>query len=52
MCTGSPVVPAATLEEIEAEYGSNLKLLECNSQVAELLTILAASKLSQNGDDI
>jgi len=40
MCTGSPVVPAATLEEIEAEYGSNLKLLECNSQVAELLTIL------------
>ncbi|XP_017012377.2 uracil phosphoribosyltransferase homolog [Drosophila takahashii] len=34
------VVPAATSEEILAEYGSNLKLLECNSQVAELLTIL------------
>ncbi|EDW50616.1 uracil phosphoribosyltransferase homolog [Drosophila sechellia] len=33
-------VPAATSEEILAEYGSNLKLLECNSQVAELLTIL------------
>ncbi|XP_039230232.1 uracil phosphoribosyltransferase homolog [Drosophila yakuba] len=34
------VVPAATSEEILAEYGSSLKLLECNSQVAELLTIL------------
>ncbi|KAH8300790.1 uracil phosphoribosyltransferase homolog [Drosophila serrata] len=34
------VVAAATAEDILAEYGSNLKLLECNSQVAELLTIL------------
>lgn len=34
------VVAAATAEDILAEYGSNLKLLECNSQVSELLTIL------------
>lgn len=34
------VVAAATAEDILAEYGSNLKLLECNPQVAELLTII------------
>ncbi|EDW37743.1 GL21026 [Drosophila persimilis] len=34
------IVAAAKAEEILAEYGSNLKLLECNSQVSELLTII------------
>lgn len=36
----SPIPAITSAEEILENYGANFKILECNSQVAELLTII------------
>lgn len=38
--TSAVMVASLKAPEILEEYGPNLKLLDCNSQVAELLTII------------
>lgn len=37
---GSPIPAITSREQIRQQYGSNFKILECNCQVAELLTII------------
>ncbi|XP_036335486.1 uracil phosphoribosyltransferase homolog isoform X1 [Rhagoletis pomonella] len=40
LSTGAVMVASLKPDEILEEYGPNLKILDCNSQVAELLTII------------